>query len=100
MCQEGWGCRSVFELTRFLNTIVRSLCAAASRELFQSDCEDDSCMDIFAKCGGSFFNVSTSCCDPAASCVVKNYFYAQCLTEEKAGTIPISKCISVPPGIF
>lgn len=57
---------------------------AASRELFQSDCEDDTCMDQFAKCGGTWFNVSTHCCDPADSCVVKNFFYAQCLSEDKA----------------
>lgn len=72
---------------------LSSLCAAASRELYQLDCEDDTCMALFDKCGGSFFNVSTSCCDPAESCVVKNFFYAQCLTEDKAGTTHITPAV-------
>jgi hypothetical protein len=61
--------------------------AAASRGLLQTDCEDDMCMELFDKCGGTDYNVSTPCCDEAHSCVVKNYFFAQCLTEERAGTV-------------
>ena len=50
------------------------------------DCEDDSCGLLHDKCGGGY-NTSTACCDPELSCVVKNWFYAQCLTEEHAGEI-------------
>lgn len=64
--------------------VLALLQVAASRELSQSDCEDDTCVELFGKCGGTYFNVSTPCCEPDQSCVVKNYFYAQCLTEEKA----------------
>ena len=62
-----------------------------SRKLLDSDggygdmdCDDDSCGLLFDKCGGGY-NTSTPCCDPELSCVVKNWFYAQCLTEERAG---------------
>jgi hypothetical protein len=47
------------------------------------DCEDDICGALFDQCGGEY-NISTPCCDPEHSCVVKNWFYAQCLTEERA----------------
>lgn len=57
---------------------------AAARDLFQSDCEDDTCAGAFTKCGGRYFNVSTPCCDDTHSCVVKNYYYAQCLSETLA----------------
>ena len=49
-----------------------------------ANCEDDSCVDTFEKCGGTWFNSSVSCCEDNAMCVVKNYFYAQCLTAEDA----------------
>jgi hypothetical protein len=63
----------------------------ASRKLLEMDgsyggmdCDDDNCGVLFDKCGGGF-NTSTPCCDPELSCVVKNWYYAQCLTEERAG---------------
>lgn len=49
-----------------------------------ANCEDDACAPIFEKCGGTFFNTSVACCDENTMCVVKNYFYAQCLTAEEA----------------
>lgn len=49
-----------------------------------ADCEDDTCEATFEKCGGTFFNSSVPCCEDNAMCVVKNYFYAQCLTAEAA----------------
>jgi hypothetical protein len=52
----------------------------------QTNCEDGSCVDTFEKCGGTFFNTSVPCCEEEAKCIVKNYFYAQCLTSEKAET--------------
>jgi hypothetical protein len=53
------------------------------------DCEDDECGELFDKCGGGY-NISTPCCDPDTACVIKNWFYAQCLTEEKAGVLTVS----------
>jgi hypothetical protein len=50
----------------------------------ESNCEDDSCVDLFEKCGGNGFNVSVACCDNDAMCTVKNAFYAQCITEARA----------------
>jgi hypothetical protein len=49
-----------------------------------SECEDDTCVEMFEKCGGNDFNVSVPCCEENTMCVVKNYFYAQCLTASAA----------------
>lgn len=77
---------------------------AVARSLHQMDCEDDTCADIFEKCGGTNMTVSIPCCNPDTSCVVKNYFYAQCLTEERAaknvmagwdGTV-LEECTEMP----
>ena len=43
-------------------------------------CKDNQCVGTFEKCGGGY-NTSSLCCDPAAECVVKNWFYAQCLPD-------------------
>lgn len=50
-------------------------------------CEDDTCMYKFEQCGGGY-NTSSLCCDPETECVVKNWFYAQCLPETLAGATP------------
>jgi hypothetical protein len=39
------------------------------------------CVEEFEQCGGNNMT-TTSCCD--GRCVVKNYFYAQCLTSKRA----------------
>jgi hypothetical protein len=39
------------------------------------------CVEEFEQCGGNNMT-TTSCCD--GRCVVKNFFYAQCLTRERA----------------
>lgn len=44
-----------------------------------TDC-DGECMGVFEQCGGGY-NTSAVCCDPEADCVIKNWFYAQCLTK-------------------
>jgi hypothetical protein len=44
------------------------------------DCERDMCVEKFEQCGGNNMT-TTSCCD--GRCVVKNFFYAQCLTTER-----------------
>lgn len=36
------------------------------------------------KCGGGEYNVTVACCDPTDSCVVKNKWYAQCISAERA----------------
>jgi hypothetical protein len=51
------------------------------------DCADDECTEQFEKCGGEF-NQSTLCCDPATECVIKNWYYAQCLPKDRAGVSP------------
>ena len=53
------------------------------------DCDDDECVAEFDKCGGGY-NVSSLCCDPQMECVMKNWYFAQCLDEERAGTRGIS----------
>lgn len=57
---------------------------AACRELLELDDESGTCIASFEKCGGSSFSVSGSCCEESR-CVVKNFWFAQCLTEEWAG---------------
>lgn len=59
------------------------------------DCEDDSCGLLHDKCGGGF-NTSTPCCDPELSCVVKNWYYAQCLSEEHAGELLVVAILNQP----
>jgi Fungal cellulose binding domain len=47
------------------------------------DCMADTCGAEFEKCAGTNMTGST-CCEIGLHCVVKNYFYAQCLTMEHA----------------
>jgi hypothetical protein len=85
--RKGWDGRALVcdEMPPDVAGIAGNKMPAANRRLLSgSDCKDDTCATSFQKCGGKGFNISVSCCDPTESCVVKNAFYAQCITEKKA----------------
>jgi hypothetical protein len=85
--KEGWDGRSLMceGMPPDVAGKEDNVTPTANRRLLSvSDCEDDTCATSFDKCGGKGFNVSVPCCDPTESCVVKNPFYAQCITEERA----------------
>jgi hypothetical protein len=42
------------------------------------------CALKFDKCGGARLPVSKPCCEEGTACVVKDLYYAQCLTPEDA----------------
>jgi hypothetical protein len=62
---------------------------------------DGECAMKFDKCGGARVSVSKHCCEEGTACIVKDMFFAQCLTAEDAeanvklgwnGRCAISKC--------
>lgn len=55
--------------------------------LMETDCEDDTCVGKFDKCGGTGFNISLPCCDEGVMCIVKNYWYDSGLCITTAATL-------------
>ena len=44
---------------------------------------DSACVAEFDKCGGSNMTMAMSCCDPTATCVIKNRYFAACVVPDK-----------------